>query len=108
VIRGGTAKLPFIAGRPNVGSAIAGGWKRNFRKMEEKKRRVAGVVWIERAGADRLISRGTYDLRDCPVFYGGEPEVRAWDVSKGSDAEGGGSDSQVTSRGFYSREVCVE
>src|SRR5207248_7102335 len=67
---------------------------------------VAGVVWIERAGLNRLI-RATYDLMGLTSFFtAGEPEVRAWTIHKNTNAvKAAGAIHSDIEKGFIRAEV---
>src|SRR5260370_29603572 len=90
---GGAGQIEFVARTAECGSggdlrATGGG---AFRDVGERSGRIAGVLWIEGAGAEPADSRDVRLDGIDPIFYSGGTGGAGVDDSKGSDGgESGG------------------
>jgi len=101
-------KLGALQGRPNTAVvAVCGRLEAELAQMEEKEAaELLASYGLKEPGLNRLI-RATYDLMGLIQFFtGGEPEVRAWTIRKGSTAaKAAGEIHSDIEKGFIRAEV---
>lgn len=101
-------KLSALQGRPNAAVvAVCGRLEAELAEMEEAEAaELLASYGLKEPGLNRLI-RATYDLMGLIQFFtAGEPEVRAWTIRKGSNAQkAAGAIHSDIERGFIRAEV---
>jgi GTP-binding protein YchF len=101
-------KLAALQGRPNTAVvAVCGRLEAELAEMEEKEAaELLASYGLKEPGLNRLI-HATYDLMGLLSFFtGGEPEVRAWTIRKGSTAvKAAGEIHSDIEKGFIRAEV---
>jgi GTP-binding protein YchF len=101
-------KLGALQGRPNAAVvAVCGRLEAELAEMEEAEAaELLASYGLKEPGLNRLI-RATYDLMGLIQFFtAGEPEVRAWTIRKGSNAQkAAGAIHSDIEKGFIRAEV---
>ena len=101
-------KLGALQGRPNAAVvAVCGRLEAELAEMEEAEAaELLASYGLTEPGLNRLI-RATYDLMGLIQFFtAGEPEVRAWTIRKGSNAQkAAGAIHSDIEKGFIRAEV---
>ena len=101
-------KLSALQGRPNAAVvAVCGRLEAELAEMEEAEAaELLASYGLKEPGLNRLI-RATYDLMGLIQFFtAGEPEVRAWTIRKGSNAQkAAGAIHSDIEKGFIRAEV---
>jgi len=101
-------KLGALQGRPNAAVvAVCGRLEAELADMEEAEAaELLASYGLKEPGLNRLI-RATYDLMGLIQFFtAGEPEVRAWTIRKGSNAQkAAGAIHSDIEKGFIRAEV---
>ena len=101
-------KLTALQGRPNAAVvAVCGRLEAELAEMEEAEAaELLASYGLKEPGLNRLI-RATYDLMGLIQFFtAGEPEVRAWTIRKGSNAQkAAGAIHSDIEKGFIRAEV---
>jgi ribosome-binding ATPase len=101
-------KLGALQKRPNTAVvAVCGRLEAELAEMEEQEAaELLASYGLKEPGLNRLI-RATYDLMGLIAFFtGGEPEVRAWTIRKGTTAvKAAGEIHSDIERGFIRAEV---
>jgi GTP-binding protein YchF len=101
-------KLGALQGRPNAAVvAVCGRLEAELAEMEEvEAAELLASYGLKEPGLNRLI-RATYDLMGLIQFFtAGEPEVRAWTIRKGSNAQkAAGAIHSDIEKGFIRAEV---
>lgn len=101
-------KLSALQGQPNAAVvAVCGRLEAELAEMEEAEAaELLASYGLKEPGLNRLI-RATYDLMGLIQFFtAGEPEVRAWTIRKGSNAQkAAGAIHSDIEKGFIRAEV---
>ena len=101
-------QLSALQGRPNAAVvAVCGRLEAELAEMEEgEAAELLASYGLREPGLNRLI-RATYDLMGLIQFFtAGEPEVRAWTIRKGSNAQkAAGAIHSDIEKGFIRAEV---
>jgi len=101
-------KLSKLVGRPNTAVvSVCGRIEAELAELETAEAaEMLAAYGLKSSGLDRLIS-ATYDLLGLTSFFtAGEPEVRAWTIKRGTNAQkAAGAIHSDIERGFIRAEV---